>query len=125
MAVFGWYAADAVFSVVISLLIIWGSVRLIRESTNVLLEGTPAHINLAAVENAILDTSGVADVHDLHVWRVGSGKYACVLCLESTSGLTADAVREALAQHDELVHVTVEINPPRGEQRPPDTEFPR
>jgi cobalt-zinc-cadmium efflux system protein len=42
MWLFGWYAADAVFSVVISLLIIWGSVRLIRESTNVLLEGTPA-----------------------------------------------------------------------------------
>src|SRR5688572_16602374 len=39
MALFGWYAADAVFSVVISLLIIWGSVRLIKESTNVLLEG--------------------------------------------------------------------------------------
>jgi cobalt-zinc-cadmium efflux system protein len=41
MALFGWYAADALFSVVISLLIIWGSMRLIRESTNVLLEGTP------------------------------------------------------------------------------------
>ena len=76
MSLFGWYAADAVFSVVISLLIIWGSIRLIRESTNVLLEGTPAHINLAAVENAILDTNGVADVHDLHVWTITSGREA-------------------------------------------------
>src|SRR5436190_24366718 len=67
MSLFGWYAADAFFSVIISLLIIWGSVRLIRESTNVLLEGTPAHINLAAVEDAILSSSCVSDVHYLNV----------------------------------------------------------
>src|SRR4029450_8644559 len=72
----GWYAADAVFSVVIGLLIIWSSARLIKESTNVLLEGTPAHINLAAVEDAILNTSGVDDVHDLHVWTITSGREA-------------------------------------------------
>jgi cobalt-zinc-cadmium efflux system protein len=76
MMVFGWYAADPLFSVVISLLIIWGSIRLIRESTNVLLEGAPAHINLAAVEDAILATTGVNDVHDLHVWTITSGRDA-------------------------------------------------
>jgi cobalt-zinc-cadmium efflux system protein len=76
MALFGWYSADPLFSVVISLLIIWGSVRLIREATNVLLEGTPAHINLAAVEDAILNTVGVDDVHDLHVWTITSGREA-------------------------------------------------
>ena len=73
---FSWYTADPLFSVLISALIIWGSIRLIRESTNVLLEGTPAHINLAAVENAILDTNGVDDVHDLHVWTITSGREA-------------------------------------------------
>lgn len=76
MALFGWYAADPLFGVIISLLIIWGSVRLIREATNVLLEGTPAHINLAAVEDAILNTTGVDDVHDLHVWTITSGRDA-------------------------------------------------
>lgn len=76
MMFFGWYAADPLFSALISLLIIWGSVRLIRDSTNVLLEGTPAHINLAAVEDAILGTSGVNDVHDLHVWTITSGREA-------------------------------------------------
>jgi cobalt-zinc-cadmium efflux system protein len=76
MALFGWYVADPLFSILIAALIIWGSVRLIREATNVLLEGTPAHINLAAVENAILDTHGVDDVHDLHVWTITSGREA-------------------------------------------------
>ena len=76
MTLFGWYAADAVFSVIIGLLIIWSSARLIRESTNVLLEGTPAHINLVAVEEAILNTMGVDDVHDLHIWTITSGREA-------------------------------------------------
>jgi cobalt-zinc-cadmium efflux system protein len=73
---YGWYAADPLFSALIAVLIIWSSWKLIREATNVLLEGTPAHINLAAVEDAILDTTGVEDVHDLHVWTITSGREA-------------------------------------------------
>ena len=76
MTLFGWYAADPLFSVVISVLIIWSSARLIKESTNVLLEGTPSHINLAAVEEAILNTTGVDAVHDLHIWTITSGREA-------------------------------------------------
>ena len=76
MLFYNWYAADPLFSVIISLLIIWSSWHLIRESINVLLEGTPSHINLAAVEEAILRTSGVEDVHDLHVWTITSGREA-------------------------------------------------
>ncbi|PWT79633.1 MAG: cation transporter [Acidobacteria bacterium] len=73
---YGWYLADPLFSVIIALLIVWSSWTLIRESTNVLLEGTPAHINLAAVEDAILETDGVNNVHDLHVWTITSGREA-------------------------------------------------
>jgi cobalt-zinc-cadmium efflux system protein len=76
MLLWGWYAADPLFSALISLLIVWSSWNLIRESTNVLLEGTPAHINLRAVEEAILETQGVEDVHDLHVWTITSGREA-------------------------------------------------
>ena len=76
MSLYGWYAADPIFSAFIGVLIVWSSWRLIRESTNVLLEGTPAHINLAAVEEAILQTEGVDDVHDLHVWTITSGREA-------------------------------------------------
>ncbi|MEP6706213.1 MAG: cation diffusion facilitator family transporter [Pyrinomonadaceae bacterium] len=76
MSIFGWYAADPLFSAIIALLIVWSSWHLIRESTNILLEGTPAHINLAAVEDAILETDGVDDVHDLHLWTITSGREA-------------------------------------------------
>ena len=73
---YGWYAADPFFSALIGVLVIWSSWKLIREATNVLLEGTPAHINLAAVEDSILATVGVEDVHDLHVWTITSGRDA-------------------------------------------------
>ena len=63
---YGWNKADPLFSAVIALLIIYSSWRLIREATNVLLEGTPSHINLASVEGEIRATGGVEDVHDLH-----------------------------------------------------------
>jgi cobalt-zinc-cadmium efflux system protein len=76
VAAYGWYRADPFFSALIALLIIWSSWNLIREATNVLLEGTPAHINLAAVENVILETAGVEAVHDLHVWTITSGREA-------------------------------------------------
>jgi cobalt-zinc-cadmium efflux system protein len=76
MSVYGWYQADSLFSAAIALLIIWSAWHLIRESTNVLLEGTPAHINLASVEEAIRTTEGVEGVHDLHVWTITSGREA-------------------------------------------------
>jgi cobalt-zinc-cadmium efflux system protein len=76
MSAYGWYRADALFSAGIALLIVWSSWHLIKESTNVLLEGTPAHINLASVEEAIRATEGVEGVHDLHVWTITSGREA-------------------------------------------------
>jgi cobalt-zinc-cadmium efflux system protein len=116
IALFGWYAADAVFSVVISLLIIWGSVRLIKESTNVLLEGTPAHINLAAVEDAILDTTGVAAVHDLHVWTITSGRDALSAhVIHATSISQPDLLRELrIKLHDRfgVDHLTIQMETP-------------
>ncbi len=112
----GWYAADAVFSVVISLLIIWGSIRLIRESTNVLLEGTPAHINLAAVEDAILDTTGVANVHDLHVWTITSGREALSAhVIHAHSISQPDLLKELRTKlHDRfgVDHLTIQMETP-------------
>lgn len=116
MALFGWYGADAVFSVVIALLIIWSSFRLIKESTNVLLEGTPAHINLAAVENAILNTNGVNDVHDLHIWTITSGREALSAhVIHSHSISQPDLLRELRTKlHDRfgVDHLTIQMETP-------------
>ncbi|HEV7699859.1 MAG TPA: cation diffusion facilitator family transporter, partial [Pyrinomonadaceae bacterium] len=73
---FGWLWADPLTSVLISLIIIFSSWRLILDSVNVLLEGTPSHIDLNAVETTIRETEGVGGIHDLHVWTISSGREA-------------------------------------------------
>lgn len=113
MYLYGWYMADPLFSALIGAMIIWSSWRLIRDSTNVLLEGTPAHINLAAVEDAILRTEGVDAVHDLHVWTITSGREALsahVIHAYSTS--QPDLLRELRAKlHDHfgVDHLTIQM----------------
>jgi cobalt-zinc-cadmium efflux system protein len=113
---YGWYAADPLFSVVIGLLIVWSSWNLIREATNVLLEGTPAHINLAAVEDSILATEGVSDVHDLHVWTITSGREALSAhVIHGASVSQPDLLQELRAKlHDRfgVDHLTIQMETP-------------
>lgn len=113
VAFYGWYAADPLFSAVIGLLIIWGSWKLIRDATNVLLEGTPAHINLAAVEQAILDTRGVEDVHDLHVWTITSGRDALSAHVIHNGGVSPPALlselRTKLHERFGVDHLTIQM----------------
>lgn len=72
----GWYYADPVFSVLIGLFILPRTWSLMMQAVNVLLEATPAHINLRAVHEAMRAIPGVAEVHDLHVWTITSGMEA-------------------------------------------------
>lgn len=69
----GWYLADPILSAGIGLLILWSSWRLLRESVEVLLEATPAHVNARDVQQALTNVDGVIGIHDLHIWTVTSG----------------------------------------------------
>jgi len=116
ITVFGWYAADPLFSAFIALLIVWSSWHLIRDATNILLEGTPAHINLAAVEDAILETEGVAEVHDLHIWTITSGREALsahVIHAESIpQSILLTALRTKLHDRFGVDHLTLQMETP-------------
>lgn len=68
----GQYWIDSALSFGIGALILWSSFGIMRETLNILLEGTPRGMKLALVESAIRDIDGVNDVHDLHVWSIGS-----------------------------------------------------
>lgn len=72
----GWLPADPLISIVLSLMILAGAWRLVRESVDILLEAVPAHVDLAAVRDGMLAVPGVHAVHDLHVWTVTSGMVA-------------------------------------------------
>ena len=73
---FGWLAADTIASVVVSALILRGAWTLVRDSTDILLESTPAHISAASVRDQLTAIPGIESVHDLHVWTVTSNVIA-------------------------------------------------
>lgn len=72
----GWRLADPLVGAGIGLFIIPRTWGLLRKAVNILLEGTPPHVNLAEVERAMASIPGVQQVHDLHVWTLTSGKEA-------------------------------------------------
>jgi cation diffusion facilitator family transporter len=82
---------------------------LMRESGRVLLDAEMDAPVVEEVKAAVAGLDSSVVLRDLHVWRVGRGKYACILCLETSAALQTLDVRRALAVHEELVHVTVEI----------------
>lgn len=110
---FGWLWADPVCSILISLIIILGAWRLIADSVNVLLEGTPSHIDLAAVEMTILETEGVAGVHDLHVWTISSGMEALSAHINHDESIAHSSllarVRERLHDRFGIDHLTIQM----------------
>src|SRR3989442_438861 len=72
----GWTVGDPVASLAIALIIVPRTWGLVRQAVNVLLEGTPTHLDLGEIEAAILRVPGVRRVHDLHVWTLTSGREA-------------------------------------------------
>lgn len=110
---FGWVWADAATSILISLVIIYGAWRLIVESVNVLLEGTPAHIDLSRVETVILETQGVGGVHDLHVWTISSGIVALSAHISHHDAISHSdllvSVKDNLHNHFGIDHLTIQM----------------
>jgi cobalt-zinc-cadmium efflux system protein len=109
----GWLWADPLCSILISLIIIVGAWRLIMDSVNVLLEGTPTHINLSAVETTILETDGVSGVHDLHVWTISSGIEALSAHISHNDSVVHSEllvrVRERLHTNFGIDHLTIQM----------------
>lgn len=110
---FGWLWADPICSVLISLIIIFGAGRLILDSANVLLEGTPSHIDLNAVKATITETPGVVNVHDLHVWTISSGMEALSVHIGHDETVSHSAllakVRERLHEGFGIDHLTIQM----------------
>ena len=108
----GWLAADPIASIVVTLLVIRSAWRLVRESVNVLLEATPAHISLGRVREGLQAIVGIESVHDLHVWTVTSGMVAmsahAVVREPGENQKVLEAAVEAM-QRLGISHVTLQV----------------
>jgi cobalt-zinc-cadmium efflux system protein len=109
----GWTLADPVISVGIGALILNGAWRLVKESVDVLLEATPAHISLPAVHDQLVSVSGVESVHDLHVWTVTSGVVALsghlVVKDPASNQRVLEEVQDRMQEEFGIRHVTVQM----------------
>ena len=114
----GWLAADPIASVITTVLIMGGAWRLVRESVDILLESTPAHIPLAAVRGQLEAIPGVESVHDLHVWSVTPAVVAmsahCIVREASQHQHVLEHVHDAMRLFG-IDHVTIQLE--RDEMR--------
>ncbi len=83
---------------------------LLRDTGRVLLDAEMDAPVVAEIHEVIEASPIKAEITDLHVWRVGKGKYACILSLAVTEVVEPDYFRRQISIHEELVHVTVEVN---------------
>ena len=108
----GWTPIDPILSIGLSLLILVGAWRLVRESTDILLEAVPRHVSMTEVRTRMLAIPGVDAVHDLHVWTVTSGMVAmsghAVVPDLDDHPRALDSIREAVATLG-IGHVTIQL----------------
>ena len=106
---------DPVLSILIAGMILWSSAGIVRETLNILLEGTPRSVELAEVRLAMQSVSGVLNVHDLHIWSLGSRSHALAshITIEempmSECGNILDDLKGTLATRFHIHHTTIQF----------------
>ncbi|HLI85911.1 MAG TPA: cation diffusion facilitator family transporter [Bryobacteraceae bacterium] len=111
----GWVQVDPLLSILIAALIVWTAWDIIHESLNILLEGLPKGLELRDVVGSMRAVEGVLDVHDLHIWSLGSSTHAlsCHVLIEDIPPSASDAVlrrlNRMLADRFHIAHTTVQF----------------
>jgi len=105
----GQYWIDPALSFGIGALILWSGFGIVRETLNILLEGTPQGIKLERVRDVICAIEGVNDVHDLHVWSIGS-ETAALSCHISIADIPPSVSERILREVKERLHEEFHID---------------
>jgi cation diffusion facilitator family transporter len=105
---FGWAWLDPVVGIVGSGVVFSWAYTLLRDTSGILLDRTPASSDLPDEIRRAVESDGDSLVTDLHVWQVGIGKYAAMISIVAHEPKSCDSYRALLRGHDELVHVTIE-----------------
>jgi cation diffusion facilitator family transporter len=107
---FGWAWLDPVVGIVGSGVVFSWAYTLLRDTSGILLDRTPASSDLPDEIRRTVESDGDSVVTDLHVWQVGIGKYAAMISVVAHEPKSCDAYRALLRGRDELVHVTIETH---------------
>lgn len=106
---------DPVLSLLIAALIFWSSIGIVRETLNILLEGTPRGCSLPEIRSGMEAVEGVVNVHDLHVWCLGSQSraLACHVTIAdippSESACILEKLNHILREHYQISHTTIQF----------------
>ena len=106
---FGWVWLDPLMGLVGTVVIVSWAYTLLRDTGSILLDRIPAHTDLPVVIREGIETDGDTKITDLHIWQVGVGKFAAIVSVVGHNPITPEQYRAALKIHEELVHVTVEV----------------
>ncbi|NQX59594.1 cation diffusion facilitator family transporter [Paenibacillus qinlingensis] len=113
MLLFGWYVADPIISIVVSLLILRGAWGVLKSTLHILMEGTPSSVSMDSVKQVLEGIEGVIDVHDLHVWTITSGIEAmsCHLLIKDDRD-SQDILQQGITVIEKqfgITHATIQI----------------
>lgn len=115
---FGWMWADAVASLAISGLVLFSAWFLLREAVDVLMEAVPKHLELEEIRACLQALPAVGEVHDLHVWTIGSSEVSLSSHVVATPGTgyaeLLASIHEELSRRFAIQHATIQIEPERS-----------
>jgi cation diffusion facilitator family transporter len=107
---FGWAWLDPVVGIVGSGVVFSWAYTLLRDTSGILLDRTPASSDLPEEIRRVIESDGDSLVTDLHVWQVGIGRFAAMISIVAHEPKSCDSYRALLREHHELVHVTIETH---------------
>ena len=112
---FGWFVVDPIFGVIIGLIILFSSSRLLWKVVRVLMEGTPARLDLQHLCQVVERVEGVIDVHDIHAWSLSAGSEVLSAHVTADMGMVDDRdhlllrLREIASKEFGISHVTIQL----------------
>jgi cation diffusion facilitator family transporter len=104
----GWSWLDPIMGIVGSGVVFSWAYTLMRDTSGILLDRTPPSSDLPDEIRRAVEKDGDSLVTDLHVWQVGTGKFAAIVSIVAHQSKSSDEYRELLREHEELVHLTIE-----------------
>ena len=106
---FGWSWLDAAMGLVGSIVVSVWAYGLVRDTSGILLDRTPESSDLPDEIRKAVESDGDSMVSDLHVWQVAAGKFAAIVAIVAHHPKPSETYRQLFREHEELVHVTIEV----------------